>query len=256
MKRKLFTLFLLVCSLYSFGQFKSASFMMNGYSLSYQVMFPENYDSTKQYPLIVFLHGAGERGDDNNKQLTHGKQFLIDNFQSQYPAIVIAPQCPSDSYWANVSRHQIGDKMEFRFGLNDVATGPMQTLESLVQDWLSSGKVDLSRVYVGGLSMGGMGTFELVWRMPQVFAAAFPICGGADLNKLPLYAKNTALWIFHGDEDSVVPVDYSRTIYSRLKELGCDVEYTEYKGVNHGSWVNAFEEKDLAPWLFKHKRDN
>ena len=99
----------------------------------------------------------------------------------------------------------------------------------LVKDWLSSGKVDANRVYIGGLSIGGMGTLELLWRMPQTFAAAFPICGGGDLNKLPIYAKNTAVWLFHGDEDSIVPVENSRSIYNRLKELGCDVEYTEYK---------------------------
>lgn len=228
--------------------------MEAGYALPYQVMFPENYDQTKQYPLVIFLHGAGERGSDNQKQLMHGKQFLIDNFYSANPAIVIAPQCPENSYWANVKRHQIDSRMTFIFGTTDMPSPPMQTLVSLVNDWISSGKVDVSRVYLGGLSMGGMGTLELLWRMPQTFAAAFPICGGADMNKLPLYAKNTAVWLFHGDEDSVVPVEYSRSIYKRLKELGCDAEYTEYKGVNHGSWINAFQEKELAPWLFRHKR--
>lgn len=228
--------------------------MANGYTLPYQVMYPENYDSTKQYPLVVFLHGAGERGNDNEKQLTHGKQFLIDNFYSDNPAIVIAPQCPADSYWANVIRHQLPDKMEFTFGVTDKATQPMETLIILIQSWVSSGKVDISKVYVGGLSMGGMGTFEILWRMPHTFAAAFPICGGGDISKLPLYARNTAVWIFHGDEDNVVPVQYSRSIYECLKELGCDVEYTEYKGVNHGSWNNAFNEKGLASWLLSHNR--
>ncbi len=245
---------LLLCSIFSFGQFKNASYMINGFSLPYQVMFPDNYDANKEYPLVVMLHGAGERGSDNQAQLTHGKEFLTGHFLSDYPAIVIVPQCPADNYWSNVSRHLIDDKMTLTFGRSDQPTLAMSTLIQLIQDWLSSGKVDLSRVYVGGLSMGGMGTFELLWRMPNVFAAAFPICGGADISKLPIYAKHTAVWIFHGDEDSVVPVQNSRTIYSRLKELGCDVEYTEYKGVNHGSWVNAFQEKELVPWLFKHKK--
>lgn len=228
--------------------------MVNGFTLPYQVMYPDNYDATKQYPLLVMLHGAGERGDDNQKQLTHGKEFLTSNFLSDYPAIVIAPQCPANNYWANVVRHQIDDKMTLTFGLADQPTQPMSTLVSLIQDWLSSGKVDVNRVYVGGLSMGGMGTLELIWRMPQTFAAAFPICGGGDLSKLPTYSKHTAVWLFHGDDDSVVPVENSRQIYNKLKELGCDVEYTEYKGVNHGSWVNAFQEKGLASWLFKHMK--
>lgn len=236
-----------------FGQFKKASFMIDGYTLPYQIMYPDNYDKTKQYPLLVFLHGAGERGNDNEKQLVNGKQFLIDNFHSKYPAIVIVPQCPADNYWANIIRHQLPDGMEIVFGKSDQPTQPMITLMALIENWLSSGNIDLSRVYVGGLSMGGMGTFELLWRMPKTFAAAFPICGGGDLNKLPLFAKNTAVWIFHGEVDSVVPVENSRQAYERLKKLGCIVKYTEYKGVNHNSWDNAFKEPDLPGWLFSEK---
>ncbi|EGK01587.1 MULTISPECIES: dienelactone hydrolase family protein [Dysgonomonas] len=254
MKRSIFIFILFVCTVYGFAQFKNASYMVNGYALPYLVMYPENYDATKQYPLVVMLHGAGERGDDNQKQLTHGKQFLSEHFQSAYPAIVIVPQCPANNYWSNVARHQIDDKMTLTFGLSDEPTQSMKTAMWLIQDWLSSGKVDVSRVYIGGLSMGGMGTLEMLWRMPGTFAAAFPICGGTDLSKLPLYARHTAVWLFHGDDDSVVPVDNSRNIYARLKALGCDVEYTEYKGVNHGSWVNAFAEEGLVPWLFKHKK--
>lgn len=254
MKKIHLSLLLLFCWQLGFAQFKNASFMVNGQTLPYQIMFPENYDESKQYPLLIFLHGAGERGNDNQKQLTHGKQFLIDNFYTGNQAIVIVPQCPENSYWANVKRHQIDNKTTFAFGATDTPTFPMKTLVSLVQDWVSSGKVDAERVYVGGLSMGGMGTLELLWRMSDTFAAAFAICGATDLNKLPLYAKNTAVWLFHGDDDSVVPVENSRSAYKKLKELGCDAEYTEYKGVNHGSWINAFQEKDLAPWLFKHKK--
>ena len=238
------------------AQFQPASIAFEGDVLPYQIMFPENYDASKQYPLIVFLHGAGERGSDNQAQLTHGKQFLIDNFYTdkQKEAIVIVPQCPQTSYWSNVLRNEINGKLELTFGLSDKPTATMQTLTTLVQYWVSSGKVDRSRVYAGGLSMGGMGTFELLWRMPNTFAAAFPICGGADINKLPLFANGTALWIFHGEADSVVPVAFSREISTRLKELGCDVRYSEYPGVNHNSWDNAFAEKGLSAWLFSHKK--
>lgn len=254
MKKSIFVFVLFVFSVHCFAQFKSASFMVNGFALPYQIMFPENYDETKTYPLVIFLHGAGERGDDNQKQLVHGKQFLIDNFQKAYPAIVIVPQCPVGNYWANVTRHQIENKTTFAFGLTDEPTQPMNTLIALTENWLSSGKVDISRVYVGGLSMGGMGTFELLWRMPQTFTAAFPICGGGDISKLPLYANNTAVWIFHGADDSVVPVENSRNLFRRLKDLGGVVEYTEYEGVNHNSWDNVFLEKSLIPWLFAHHR--
>lgn len=217
-------------------------------------MFPKDYDANKQYPLFVFLHGAGERGSDNEKQLTHGKDFLINNFQSAYPAIVIAPQCPESSYWANAKKSIIGNKTTFAFGISDKPTPAMETLVSLIEDWLISGKVDTKQVYVGGLSMGGMGTYELLWRMPNTFAAAFPICGGGDANKIVRNTKTTAVWIFHGSDDSVVPVQFSQDMYNQLKAAGNEVKYTEYPGVNHGSWENVFKSTDLIPWLYSHKR--
>lgn len=235
------------------AQFVPASYQILGKSLKYQILFPEGYSEKKAYPLLVFLHGAGERGDDNQKQLTHGKQFLTDNFHSKFPAIVIAPQCPADDYWANVERHQIGDNYSFQFGTSDQPTTSMLVLQQLIQNWIQSGKVDKSRIYVGGLSMGGMGTFELLWRMPHTFAAAFPICGGTDITKLPLYAKHVSVWLFHGDADAVVPVENSRNAYKSLKQLGGNVKYTEYKGVNHNSWDSVFVEKGLATWLFSQK---
>ncbi len=235
------------------AQFIPASYMQKGKWLPYQVMFPEGYSSSKTYPLVVFLHGAGERGDDNQKQLALGKEFLVSNFHSNYPAIVIAPQCPMDSYWSNVIRHKIGDQIFFNFNTGEDITPPMQLLTALIRNWVESGKVDKSRVYLGGLSMGGMATFELLWRMPDVFAAAFPICGGANMQKLALYNRETALWIFHGDSDRTVPVKYSRSVYRKLKGMGMDVKYTEYKGMDHNSWDSVFVEKNLAAWLYSRK---
>lgn len=255
MKKLLFTAVLLFFSInYIFAQFESASFQSVGKKLPYKIMFPDNYDQSKQYPLVILLHGAGERGNDNESQLTHGKQFLVDNFKAKYPSIVIVPQCPSEDYWANVQRHEIAGKSTFTFGVTDEATQTMKTLVTLIDSWLTSGKVDTKRVYVGGLSMGGMGTFELLWRMPNVFAAAFPICGGSALDKMDLYAKHTAVWIFHGDADNVVSPLLSRKAYQHLKDLGCDVKYTEYEGVGHNSWNNVFAEKDLVSWLFQHSK--
>ncbi len=254
MKKTIITIILLTFSIIGYSQFKNATFLYKGFTLPYQLMLPEGYDESKSYPLLIFLHGAGERGNDNQKQLTHGKEFLIGNFQAKYPAIVIAPQCPSDSYWANVVRHQIDNKLTFSYSLTDEPTKPMEALMALIGNWMSSGKVDINKMYVGGLSMGGMGTLELLWRMPNTFAAAFPICGGMDTGKLPLFAKNTAVWLFHGDADMTVPAEYSRTVYKTLKELGGEVEYTEYKGVGHNSWDYAFKEEGLASWLFSFKR--
>lgn len=255
MKLRCLLLLLILNISVSFAQFEPASYMINGYTLPYQVMFPENYDETKKYPLVIFLHGSGERGSDNEKQLTHGKDFLINNFHSNYPSIVIAPQCPQESYWSNVQRHSLRGKMNLTFGLSDKPSLAMETLICLINEYLSSGMIDLDQVYAGGLSMGGMGTFELIWRMPNTFAAAFPICGGGDLNKLIHYTNNTALWIFHGAEDSVVSPKFSQKIYHAIQETGNDVKYTEYPEVNHNSWDNAFQEDELVPWLFSHKRN-
>lgn len=255
MKKWMLFISLFVTGSMLFGQFVPASFQSVGQKLPYRVMYPEGYDSSKRYPLVVFLHGAGERGNDNEVQLVNGKQFLVDNFSVTFPAIVIAAQCPTDNYWANVQRNEIGGKVSFVFGASDKISSSMATLVELINWWVSSGLVDTDKIYAGGLSMGGMGTFELLWRMPDTFAAAFPICGGAALDKMPLYAKNTAVWIFHGSADRVVPVDFSRKAAERLKELGCDVKYTEYEGVDHNSWDYTFKEKDLAKWLFGHTKN-
>lgn len=247
-------LFLFLYSGIGFAQFETADYMINGNTLPYRIMYPDNYDREETYPLLVFLHGSGERGCDNEKQLTHGRDFLINNFRTNFPAIVIIPQCPSDSYWANVERHNIENRNIFAFGLTDKPTVAMETLISLIKNWINSGKIKEEQIYAGGLSMGGMGVLELIWRMPGVFAAAFPICGGGDIDKVTGNAKNTALWIFHGEADSVVPVSFSRAMYDGMKKAGNEVKYTEYPDVNHNSWDYVFKENDLSSWLFSHKR--
>lgn len=254
MKTRFFLILFFLSTSFCFGQFQPLRFQTNGVSLPCQVSFPENYDETKQYPLIIFLHGAGERGRDNEKQLTHGKDFLLQNTQKKYPAIVVAPQCPEYSYWSNVKINSLNKERPFFFDSSDKATPAMEALTVLINDWISSGKVDSKQVYVGGLSMGGMGTFELLWRMPNVFAAAFPICGGGSIEKVVSSTYNTSVWIFHGSADSVVPVANSQTIYNAMKAAGRNVKYTEYPGVNHNSWDNVFQEKDLFTWLFSHKK--
>lgn len=254
MKRNLSVIIFSLLCLVSYAQFQPASFMINGNTLQYQVLFPENYDRAKEYPLVVFLHGAGERGNDNEKQLIHGKDFLIENFYSANPAIVIAPQCPADSYWSNVQSHTLAGERTFKYGLTEQPTSAMESLVFLINDWLLSGRVNPEQIYIGGLSMGGMGTYELLWRMPNTFAAAFPICGGGDISKVTNYTTTTPLWIFHGADDSVVPVKFSQDMAKSLTEAGSEVKYTEYPGVNHNSWDNVFKEKDLAPWLLSHKK--
>lgn len=198
--------------------------VQNGDTLPYRVLLPMNFDSSKIYPVIFFLHGAGERGRDNEKQLIHGsKLFAKEEIRKQFPAIVIMPQCPADDYWANVLRiHDEAGKRLFYF-LEDGEPGRyMVLLQELVHHVLSAWPVKRDQVYVGGLSMGGMGTFELVRRMPGIFAAAFPICGGAN----PATAKrmkDVNWWIFHGAKDNVVPPLHSENMVSALKNARANV---------------------------------
>jgi predicted peptidase len=115
--------------------------------------------------------------------------------------------------------------------------------------------VDTNRRYVGGLSMGGFATYDILWRKPHVFAAAFPICGGGNPDQVNLYATNFPIWIFHGSIDPVVPVANSRLMYKTLRAAGADVKYTEYPGVKHDSWKKAFAEPNLLPWLFAQRKN-
>ncbi|GEP96540.1 carboxylesterase family protein [Chitinophaga cymbidii] len=231
-------------------------FSRDGGVLPYRILLPLNYDAAKKYPLILVLHGAGERGNDNLAQLKHGgKLFLNDTIRQKYPAIVIFPQCAQDAWWAPIrpKRDSTGKFAGFEFPADAPPTKPAALVHQLLDSLTASGSVDTRKVYVGGLSMGGMGTFDILARFPDRFAAAFPICGAGNEALSSRYAKHTALWIFHGAEDKVVPPFSSRNFYARLQEQKADVKYTEYPGVGHNSWENAFAEPQLLPWLFSHE---
>lgn len=224
-------------------------------TLPYRILYPVHYDSTKSYPVLFFLHGAGERGNDNEAQLIHGaKLFLQEGNRASFPSIVIFPQCSRSSYWSNVLRlHDTTGKRRFVFLPDGEPTRYMQLLLHLVQFTLNDLPVKKDQVYVGGLSMGGMGTYEIVRRLPNTFAAAFAICGGAD----PATAgqlSQTSWWIFHGLKDDIVSPEFSKAMAAALKAKGAGVKLTLYPNANHNSWDSAFAEKNLLPWLFaQHK---
>ncbi len=222
-------------------------------NLPYRILYPENYDRNKKYPLILVLHGAGERGNDNEKQLMHGaKMFLTPENRTQYPAIVVFPQCPSNSYWATSSIDRSKSPVQFRFNYDSIPNWPQAAANALAKQLANEESVDQSRIYITGLSMGGMGTFESVYRNPNFYAAAAPICGGGNDSLYNNSIKNTAFRVFHGDADAVVSVNLSRKMVARLNELKVPVEYIEYRGVNHNSWDNAFAEPTFMSWLFQH----
>jgi predicted peptidase len=202
------------------------------------------------------LHGAGERGNDNEVQLAYGsKLFLQDTVRDKYASFVVYPQCPKDSYWSNVKvETNAAGKMVFNFKEGGDPTQAMKTLMALIDQLLDKPYVDKHHVYVGGLSMGGMGTYELLRREPNIFAAAFAICGGDNTLNVKKYAKKVPLWIFHGAKDDVVPVDHSTVVVEAIKAAGGDPKFTIYPNDNHNSWDDAFAEPQLLPWLFEHSK--
>lgn len=227
--------------------------LINGQdTLPYRLLLPQNFDLQKNYPLIIFLHGAGERGSDNEMQLVHGSSlFLRDSIRKNYPAIVVFPQCPSASYWSNVKFENKEGKRIFSFPEKGEPSVAMKMLMNLINEIDQKYHPDKNRYYVGGLSMGGMGTFELVRRNPKMFAAAIPICGGAN-TKTAKKMKRTHWWIFHGSKDDVVPPELSKSMAVALQQKGANVKLTLYPEAYHNSWDAAFAEKELMPWLFSN----
>lgn len=226
-----------------------------GLNLPYRILYPDNYDKNKKYPLVLFLHGAGERGDNNESQLVHGARLFIDSINRKaYPAIVIFPQCPADGYWGNVSVNRNTTPLTLHFDYTKPITPALQAAIELTKQVIAKESVDASRVYMAGLSMGGMGTFEAVYRFPELFAAAVPICGGADVQAYDKRILKTPFHVLHGAKDTTVDVAHSRAIVEKLKSLGAKVEYTEYPEAGHNSWDNAFAEPDFLSWMFNHQQ--
>ncbi len=225
----------------------------SGEQLPYRILYPKNYDQSKKYPLVLLLHGGGERGNDNEKQLAHGaKLFLTDENRDNFPAIVIVPQCPTDSYWASVNLDRSTSPITLGFDYTRPVTPPLKNAIDLVQKLSNEEGVDKKRIYITGLSMGGMGTFEAVYRYPKLFSAAVPICGGGDTSLYDKRVKKIPFRVFHGDADAVVGVNESRQMVKKLESLKVNVFYKEYPGVNHNSWDNAFAEPDFLSWMFSH----
>lgn len=237
-----------------FSRYQKKTFESPQGSISYRILYPDNYKPTKKYPLVVFLHGAGERGNDNESQLKHGAAlFLKEENRKKYPAIVVFPQCPAEDFWANL---KVEDKTprEWSYDYAGAPKPAMAAAMALVDKLIQDEGVDTHRVYITGLSMGGMGTFEAAYRFPSLFAAALPICGGGNDQGYDNRIKSIPYWVFHGDADPVVPVRSSRIMVGKLTAIGASVKYTEYPGVGHDSWTNVFAEPDYLAWMFKQKR--
>jgi predicted peptidase len=199
----------------------------------YLLSKPEGYDSdtTKKWPLVIFLHGSGERGTDLELLKKHGPPKLIAAGQ-KFPAVIASLQCEPKQIWSP------------------------QGVKAVTDHLIKTERIDTSRVYLTGLSMGGFGTWETAMEYPDTYAAIAPICGGAGVRwvmadriaKLPC-------WIFHGDKDAAVPVEFSHKIHDALKKIGAPVKLTIYPGVGHDSWTRTYDNPEFWAWLFAQKRD-
>jgi predicted peptidase len=220
-------------------------------SLPYRLVRPAGTEAGKKYPLVLFLHGAGERGTDNAKTLVWfwdakkpsvlTRQEFIDA-----KAFAVVPQCPDGKQWVDVPWANGCYK-------SPPVSAPLALTLDLVDSLVKELPIDADRVSVVGMSMGGYGAFDAAQRRPDLFAAVASVCGAGDVAK----AKDIAhvpVWAFHGDADNVVPVKGSRDMVAALKKAGGEVKYTEYPKVGHNSWSPAFAEKDFWTWVFAQQR--
>ena len=251
----LITIIALISSyLYSQESYQAAEYTSpnTGLTLKYRYLTPQKTKNGKKYPLVIFLHGSGERGSDNQAQLFHGSgMFLNPVNREKYPAYVLFPQCPQEFSGA-YERGKLETLDPHRMPENPPLQPIMQAVMDLINSYIAKEDVDSRRVYIIGLSMGGMATFDLVIRFPETFAAAIPICGSVNPTRLSA-AKDVHFRIFHGDADKSVPVEGSREAYKALKAAGADVEYIEFAGCTHNSWNPAFNYPDFMKWLFKQR---
>jgi predicted peptidase len=201
--------------------------------LSYLLYLPEDYGSSrKKWPLLLFLHGAGERGDDVQLVAKHGPPKLVAEGQ-QFPFVIVSPQCPTWEWWPNGTQ--------------------VAALDALIDDIVARYRIDKDRIYLTGLSMGGFGTWKLATEFPHRFAAIAPVCGKGDPTRAPLI-KDLPAWVFHGAKDPVVPVSNSHDMVDALKQCGSDVKLTIYPEAQHDSWTLTYSNPELYTWFLQHKR--
>ena len=197
-------------------------------TMKYLLYRPKEYDKQAAWPLVLFLHGAGERGDDLNLVKKHGPPKLVEAGK-EFPFILVAPQCPKGRWWNVVE------------------------LAALLDEVVEKQKVDRERIYVTGLSMGGFGTWSLAAYASDRLAAIAPICGGGEPFTTKLFAK-LPVWVFHGGKDTTVPLERSEKMVEALKKLGGDVKFTVYPEAGHDSWSETYGNDEFYAWRLAQKR--
>jgi predicted peptidase len=195
----------------------------------YLLFLPPGYDTRQRYPLILFLHGAGERGGDLNRVRIHGPPKLVEQRPDEFPFIVVSPQVPDDRIWST------------------------RVLDALLEEVAERYAVDPDRIYVTGLSMGGYGAWHLAMEFPDRFAAIAPISGGGTITGA-CTLRHLPIWVFHGARDEVVPVSRSEELVERLRRCDGHVRYTRYEDAGHDAWTRTYENPELYRWLLQHRR--
>jgi predicted peptidase len=254
----IFLLLQLRCWGQDFSAYEKYEYNNYGFNLPYRFLKPLGNDSSNKYPLVIFLHGAAHKGTDNEVQLNiGGNYFLRDSIRNKYPAFVLFPQCPITESWAYFD--VIFDSVDRRyipvFPYRKNPEPPTLALLKLIDSLIEHLNIDRNRVYIGGLSQGAMGVLDIIARDPGTFTAAFSICGGGDINNSKRFSGSVALWLFHGEDDDVIPYSFSQNYFKKLQRLHADVRFTSYPGVKHNSWINAFQEPDLVSWLFSKRKN-
>ena len=200
--------------------------------INYLLYLPSEYGKAeREWPLVVFLHGAGERGDDLELVAVHGPPKLVAEGR-EFPFIIVSPQCPKDAWWP----------------------GELDALKALLDDVVGTYSVDEDRVYLTGLSMGGFGTWAWAIEEPDRFAALVPVCGRGDPEKVARIAHVPA-WVFHGAKDQTVPLEASQEMVDALKAAGAEPKFTVYPEAGHDSWTATYENQELYDWLLGQRRD-
>jgi predicted peptidase len=220
------------------------------HAVKYRLLSPEKIEPDKKYPLVLFLHGAGERGDDNKSQLKYFPEWMAaPGMRAKYPCFILAPQCPNNEKWVDVP----WDKKTSQ----EMPKNPSQSMQhaiGMMDELIKTQPIDKHRIYLTGLSMGGYGTWDLAMRMPDRFAAIAPCCGGGDVSKAELLV-NIPIFCYHGDADPAVPVERSRAMVEAIKKAGGHPKYTELPGVGHDCWTTAYKDpKGVVPWIFEQAK--
>ncbi len=254
MKRRLLNIILasmclmlpLTANAYDINNSEKLTYTNSESTIPYRLILPENYDETKEYPMIVFFHGAGERGNDNELQFFHCVQYIYDN--TPEPCIIVAPQCPLNHQWVDTPW------VNGAYSVDNVPeSNEMKAVVELIADLQTEYSVDSDRIYAAGISMGGFATWDALMRHNDLFAAGIPVCGGGDISKAELL-KETPIFTFHAVNDTAVPVSGTRDTVNAIKNAGGEkIEYTEYTTGGHGIWNQAFATEGLLDNLFKCK---